>query len=41
MLNEGKKHCDNLPSLPHDDPSIESPHKIKPILCLEERIIIL
>ena len=36
MFNECKKHCDTLLLLLHDDPSIERPDKIKPILSLEE-----
>ena len=35
------KHCDILLLLLHDDPSIERPEKIKPILSLEERIMVL
>ena len=41
MFNECKKHCDILLLLLHDDPSIERPEKIKPILSLEERIMVL
>ena len=41
MLNECQKHCDNLLLLLHDDPSIERPGKIKPILSLEERDMVL
>jgi len=41
MFNECKKHCDNLLLLLHDDPSIERPDKITPILSLEERIMVL
>ena len=41
MFNECKKHCDTLLLLLHDDPSIERPDKIKPILSLEERIMVL
>ena len=37
MLNECQKHCDILLLLLHDDPSIERPHKLKPILSVEER----
>ena len=41
MFNECKKHCDILLLLLHDDPSIERPGKIKPILRLEERDMVL
>ena len=41
MLNECQKHCDILLLLLHDDPSIERPGKIKPILRLEERDMVL
>ena len=41
MLDECKKHCDILLLLLHDDPSIERPEKIKPILDLSERNMIL
>ena len=41
MFDECKKHCDILLLLLHDDPSIERPEKIKPILDLNERNIIL
>jgi|TARA_B100001094_G_scaffold177616_1_gene171529 glycerol-3-phosphate cytidylyltransferase len=41
MLNECQKHCDILLLLLHDDPSIERPGKIKPILSLEERDMVL
>ena len=41
MFNECKKHCDILLLLLHDDPTIERPEKIKPILSLEERIMVL
>ena len=41
MFNECKKHCDILLLLLHDDPSIERPEKIKPILDLNERNMIL
>jgi len=37
MLRECKKNCDHLIILLHEDPSIERPEKIKPILSLEER----
>ncbi len=41
MFDECKKHCDILLLLLHEDPSIERPKKIKPILDLNERNIIL
>ena len=41
MFNECKKHCDSLLLLLHDDPSVERPDKIKPILSLEERTMVL
>jgi len=41
MFDECKKHCDILLLLLHDDPSIERPEKIKPILDLSERNMIL
>ena len=41
MFNECKKHCDELLVLLHDDPSQERPHKLKPILSLEERQLVL
>lgn len=37
MFKECKKHCDTLIVLLHSDPSIERPHKLKPILTVEER----
>ena len=41
MFDECKKHCGILLLLLHDDPSIERPEKIKPILALDERNMIL
>ena len=41
MFDECKKHCDILLLLLHDDPSIERPENIKPILDLNERNMIL
>ena len=41
MFDECKKHCDILLLLLHEDPSIERPEKIKPILDLDERNMIL
>lgn len=37
MFKEMKNHCDCLVVLLHTDPSIERPHKLKPILHHEER----
>jgi len=41
MFDECKNYCDTLLLLLHDDPSIERPEKIKPILSVNERIMIL
>ena len=41
MFDECKNNCDILLLLLHEDPSIERPEKIKPILSLNERIMIL
>jgi len=37
MFKEMEQHCDCLVMLLHTDPSIERPHKLKPILTVEER----
>jgi glycerol-3-phosphate cytidylyltransferase len=37
MFQECKKHCTRLIVLLHEDPSIERPDKLKPILSLDER----
>ena len=37
MFKECKEHCDEFIILLHSDPSIERPHKLKPILSVEER----
>ena len=37
MFNEMKQHCDVLVVLLQTDPSIERPHKLKPILSTDER----
>ena len=37
MFKEIKEHCDWLVVALHDDPTIERPHKLKPILTPEER----
>ena len=38
MFEECKRYCENFIILLHTDPSIERPHKLKPILSIEERI---
>ena len=37
MFKECAKHCDCLVVMLHTDPSIERPHKLTPILSVEER----
>ena len=37
MFNEMKQKCDCLIVLLHTDPSVERPHKLKPILSSDER----
>ncbi len=37
MFKEMQQHCTTLVVLLHTDPSIERPHKLKPILSSEER----
>ena len=41
MFNECKKHCDRLIVCLHEDPSIERPEKLKPILHWSDRLKIL
>ena len=41
LFNQCKKHCDILLIFLHEDPSLERKSKLKPILNLEERILIL
>ena len=41
MFDECKNYCDTLLLLLHDDPSVERPEKIKPILSLNERTMVL
>ncbi len=41
LFNECKEHCNELIILLHEDPSIERPEKLKPILNTQERIMIL
>ena len=38
MFKEAANNCDCLIVMLHTDPSIERPHKLKPILSVEERI---
>ncbi len=37
LFKECKENCDHFTILLHSDPSIERPHKLKPILSLSER----
>jgi glycerol-3-phosphate cytidylyltransferase len=41
MFNDCKLNCEHLIIFLHDDPSIERPEKLKPILTLEERVSVL
>ena len=41
LFNQCKEHCKKLLIFLHEDPSIEREHKLKPILTLDERILIL
>ena len=41
LFNQCKKHCDKLLIFLHEDPSLERVSKLKPILTLDERILIL
>ena len=41
MFDECKKHCDKLIVCLHEDPSIERPEKLKPILHWSDRLKIL
>ena len=41
LFNQCKEHCNKLLVFLHDDPSIEREHKLRPILTLDERILIL
>ena len=41
MFKECKYNCDEFTLFLHSDPSIERPHKLKPILDLDERVEIL
>ena len=37
MFKECKEHCDTFIVLLHEDPSIERPEKLKPVLSVDER----
>jgi glycerol-3-phosphate cytidylyltransferase len=41
MFKEMSENCDWLTVLLHSDPSIERPHKLKPILSVEDRTKVL
>jgi glycerol-3-phosphate cytidylyltransferase len=41
MFNECKKNCNKLIVMLHEDPSVERPEKLKPVLSADERILIL
>ena len=41
LFNECKEFCTELIILLHEDPSIERPEKLKPIMNLDERMMIL
>jgi glycerol-3-phosphate cytidylyltransferase len=41
LFNECKKYCSHLIIFLHEDPSVERPEKIKPILSIEERTLVL
>ena len=41
MFKEMKRHCDCLVVLLHEDPSLERPDKLKPVLSVAERIFML
>lgn len=41
MFRECKEHCEYLTVLLHEDPSVERPEKLKPILSVDDRIEIL
>ena len=40
-FKECKENCDHFTILLHSDPTIERPHKLKPILSVDERIEVL
>ena len=37
MFREAKEHCNHLTIALHEDPSIERPHKLKPVQSVEDR----
>ena len=41
MFKETRQHCDCLIVLLHEDPSLERPNKLKPVLSVAERIFML
>jgi glycerol-3-phosphate cytidylyltransferase len=41
LFNQCKKLCKELLIFLHEDPSVERKHKLKPILTVDERILIL
>ena len=41
LFNECKKYCTHLIIFLHEDPSVERPEKLKPILSIEERTLVL
>ena len=41
MFKEMRQHCDCLIVLLHEDPSLERPNKLKPVLSVAERIFML
>jgi len=41
LFNECKENCNHLILFLHEDPSIERPEKLKPVLSLKERTLIL
>lgn len=41
LFNDCKEYCDELVLFLHEDPSLERPEKLKPILAIEERVLIL
>ena len=41
MFKEMRQHCDVLVVLLHEDPTLERPNKLKPVLSVAERVFIL
>ena len=41
MFKEMRQHCDTLIVLLHEDPSLERPNKLKPILSVAERVFMI